>query len=141
MKHSTAAALAHGVCSALITPLWLDRQGLARLQCARTRRVSTLSGTHVETCVRAAHATLRQLARLPRSPWKTTCLYRSVAECVALRSLGVQARLVIGVKGTGSPSGAILAHAWVARDDSPPSSDGFHPLHGTAAFASLAGLP
>jgi hypothetical protein len=63
--------------------------------------------------IRASRWSLRQLARLPRSPWRNTCLYQSVAECVFLRMLGVSATLVLGVRAE-TTTAAIEAHAWVA---------------------------
>jgi hypothetical protein len=58
---------------------------------------------------RVSHVVTARLARLS-SRWRNTCLYRSVAECVALRALGLPARLVIGV---GAPGTEVIAHAWV----------------------------
>lgn len=63
---------------------------------------------------RAAHAAIGRLARLAPSRWLNTCLYRSVAECLALRALALPARVVIGV-GTGSADD-VIAHAWVECD-------------------------
>lgn len=72
----------------------------------------------------AAMLLLRGLARLPGSPWRNTCLYRSVAECLVLRRYGVPATLRIGVK---NGDGDIEAHAWVVRADRPQrEADGGH---------------
>jgi hypothetical protein len=75
----------------------------------------------------AAMLLLKALARLPGSPWRNTCLYRSVAECLVLRRYGVPAMLRIGVKNGG---GDIEAHAWVVRADRPSreSDEGHQPL-------------
>jgi len=62
--------------------------------------------------VRVAHRALALLARLRPSRWRATCLYRSVAECLALRALGWPARVVIGV-GNGAAPAETVAHAWV----------------------------
>ena len=62
--------------------------------------------------VRAAHRTLALLARVRPARWRTTCLHRSVAECVALRAYGLPARIVIGV-GNGVAPVTTIAHAWV----------------------------
>jgi hypothetical protein len=65
---------------------------------------------------------LRLLAALPSSRWQMTCLYRGVAECLALRALGAPAVLRLGVRGApgASPHAApdearraLVAHAWV----------------------------
>jgi hypothetical protein len=63
---------------------------------------------------RAAHAAVARLARVAPTRWRNTCLYRSVAECLALRALGLPARVVIGV-GTGT-SDDVIAHAWAECD-------------------------
>ena len=75
----------------------------------------------------AAMLLLKALARLPGSPWRNTCLYRSVAECLVLRRYGVPALLKIGVK---NGAGDIEAHAWVVRADRPlrESDEGHQPL-------------
>jgi hypothetical protein len=62
--------------------------------------------------VRVAHRTLGLLARVRPARWRTSCLHRSVAECVALRAYGLPARIVIGV-GNGAAPAATIAHAWV----------------------------
>lgn len=62
---------------------------------------------------RAARGMLRRLARLPLSPWRNTCLYRSIAECLVLRYYGVPAAVRLGVRNEAPPHGAIVAHAWV----------------------------
>ena len=81
--------------------------------------------------VRVARALLRRLARLPFTPWRNTCLFRSIAECLVLRRYGVPAAIRLGVRRqepaeAGRPSSAssapsalsesaasIIAHAWV----------------------------
>lgn len=120
---SPGAVLA-GVRAALASPRWIDGPRLTELlrepPPAPERRVP-------RGATGSAMLLLRALARLPRSPWRNTCLYRSVAECLVLRRYGVPATLMIGVKnGTGD----IQAHAWVVRADRPgaASSDGHQPL-------------
>jgi hypothetical protein len=69
----------------------------------------------VRLAVRAAHGLLARLARVggPRwRRWRNTCLYRSVAECLVLRDLGLPAYVVIGV-GAGAAPADVIAHAWV----------------------------
>lgn len=63
--------------------------------------------------LRVARGILRRLARLPLSPWRSTCLYRSVAECLVLRHYGVPAAIRLGVRNESPPHGPIVAHAWV----------------------------
>ena len=114
-RHSAPLAgrsAAAGVWAALRVPLWLHG-----------RRWSSLMHPLVEDgagadprAIRAALLTLRVLARVPGSPWRNTCLYRSIAECLVLREHGVDARLRIGV---GAEAGGVVAHAWVVRGDQP----------------------
>jgi hypothetical protein len=61
---------------------------------------------------RVAHSAVARLARIAPSRWSNTCLYRSVAECGALRALTRPARVVIGV-GTDAVRDDVIAHAWV----------------------------
>lgn len=78
--------------------------------------------------VRAAHATLRLLARLPRSPWRNTCLYRAAAGCLALRWLGREATLRLGAR-LDPASDEVLAHAWIESPAVPAESvDGYRML-------------
>jgi hypothetical protein len=67
--------------------------------------------------LRAAHRTLRVLARLHLPPWRDTCLYRSVAECLVLRRCGIPCQLRIGVAPRAVGADGIRAHAWVERLD------------------------
>jgi hypothetical protein len=55
---------------------------------------------------------LGTFARMRPARWRSTCLYRSVAECLVLRALGHPARVVIGV-GTDEGAVGVMAHAWV----------------------------
>lgn len=74
----------------------------------------------VDDTLRATRRALALLARMPRSRWRTTCLYRSAAECLALRALGMPVRVVIGVNSAAmsdlpaAGTAGIRAHAWVA---------------------------
>lgn len=109
-----------GAWATLRTPLWLRGARARRLLgpvepagCRATQR-------HADRALWATRAALRVLARPPASPWRNTCLYRSVAGCLALRSLGVPARLRLGVRSahgptTDSPASApgVEAHAWI----------------------------
>lgn len=102
-----------GVWAALRAPLWL-----------RGRRWTELltppaggSAAPPRGAARAARGAVRVLASVPGSPWRNTCLYRSVAECLALRRYGVPAVVRIGVRAAdGAGKQPILAHAWVVTD-------------------------
>ena len=84
--------------------------------------------------VATALFTLRLLGRIPGSPWRNTCLYRSIAECLVLRGRGVDARRRIGV---GTEAGAVVAHAWVVQGDQPDADAD----PGTAALRALTFRP
>lgn len=124
--HVGARALATGIGAALRTPLWLRGGRAARLMAAARpaegegpvasgARDSEM-GAHPDAdgALRATRAALRLLARLPGPAWRNSCLYRSVAGCLALRALGIPARLRLGVRSTPSRADAsIEAHAWI----------------------------
>ena len=120
----TPLAVVAGVRAALASPRWIEGARLTELlrdpPPAPERRIP-------RGATGAAMLLLRALARLPGSPWRNTCLYRSVAECLVLRRYGVPALLKIGVK---SGAGDIEAHAWVVRADRPgrDASEGHQPL-------------
>ena len=120
----TPLAVLAGVHAALASPRWIEGARLTELlrdpPPAPERRVP-------RGATGAAMLLLRALARLPRSPWRNTCLYQSAAECLVLRRYGVPATLKIGVK---NGSGDIEAHAWVVRADraGQGSGSGHQPL-------------
>ena len=91
----------------------------------------TVAGERASVAVRTAHRALAWLARVRPARWRTTCLHRSVAECVALRAYGLPARVVIGV-GNGVAPAATIAHAWV-------ECEGVH-CHATRGAAELETL-
>lgn len=108
------AGAARGSWVALTTPAWLRSDRIQRLMAEDA--VGRASGRPPEAMVRAARATLARLARIPFSPWRNTCLFRSIAICRCLRDAGVPARLRIGVSGDAEAAGAgdrVAAHAWV----------------------------
>ncbi|HEX2081600.1 MAG TPA: lasso peptide biosynthesis B2 protein [Longimicrobium sp.] len=124
----TAGAALTGAWCALRAALWLrgDRwRELLTPPAAARPGASAPRGV-----VRASRAGVRLLARLPRSPWRNTCLYRSVAECLALRRYGVPAVVRIGVRSGGEGEDPILAHAWVVADPAaePPPPDRMRPF-------------
>jgi hypothetical protein len=95
-----------GVLAALVAPLLL-RSGWWRT----LLRPRTASGRPAaRPRLGPGMLVLRLLARLPHSPWRATCLFRSVVACTALRASGHDAVLRLGVQ---SSDGGTLAHAWV----------------------------
>lgn len=108
------AAAGRGFWLALTTPAWLRADRIQRLMAEDAAGRSPERPP--EPMVRAARATLARLARIPFSPWRNTCLYRSIAVCRCLRDAGIPARLRIGVSGGEGEAGAgdrVAAHAWV----------------------------
>jgi hypothetical protein len=123
-----AGAALTGAWSALRVPLWL-----------RGRRWQELlvppaaSAEHPDPprgVVRASLLGVRVLSAVPGLPWRNTCLYRSVAECLALRRYGVPAVVRIGVRAGQGTETPIVAHAWVVRDPAaePPPPDRMNPF-------------
>jgi hypothetical protein len=118
----SARGLAWGVAAALRAPLWLRGERLTELMEAPAALPAERAVPRGATG--SAFLLLRMLGRVPGSPWRSTCLYRSIAECLVLRRHGVPAVLRIGVRNEGPPANAIVAHAWVVRapaDGSPPA--------------------
>jgi hypothetical protein len=124
--------LLHGVRAALAVPLWLREARLRDLLASQGGPGRAVQPDRAETAVLHSRRALALLARLPRSPWRNTCLFRSVAECLVLRRYGVAAHVQIGVRHDPGSADGVAAHAWVvvgaasARD---PSADQFQPLH------------
>jgi len=124
-----AGAACAGAWAALRAPFWLEGPRLAAL--LRPPADARGEARAPRGAVGAAVRTVGLLARLPRSPWRDTCLYRSAAECLVLRRYGVPALVRIGVRNDveGGAGGEILAHAWVVRagePDAPGASPGGH---------------
>lgn len=121
---SAPLAVARGLWTAFCTPLWLEGPRLQDLlrgtveEYRSSGRGELRRSDHLEAANRAASAALRLLSRLPGSPWRNTCLYRSVSECLLRRRYGLPARLVLGVRRS-APGDSVEAHAWVAVRDSP----------------------
>jgi hypothetical protein len=117
-----AAAAAAGFWAAARVPLFLHGRRWTELLAVPERRGRARAprGT-----ARFARLTVRVLAAVPLTPWRNTCLYRSIAECLALRSFGVPAVVRIGVRPGTPGEGSILAHAWVVVEPSaePPPPD------------------
>ena len=109
--------VAVGAMAALRIPFWLGTPRLNELlaepgHATRPRR-------DPELAVRATFLALRLLARVRLPLWRNTCLYRSIAQCLVLRTYGVPCRLRIGVTAPAPDGEAapIDAHAWVERLD------------------------
>lgn len=109
-----ADAALTGAWSALRTPLWLRGDRWRELLVPPAGVAP--GAVPARGSVRAARGVVRVLSAMPGSPWKDTCLYRSVAECLALRRYGIPAVVRIGVKAGDDAQNPILAHAWVVRD-------------------------
>lgn len=119
---SLVGAAATGVWAALRVPLWLHGRRWTELL-----RPPAEPGVAVRAPRGAEGAALRMvglLGTVPGLPWRNTCLYRSVAQCLVLRSFGVPAVVRIGVRSSDGGTG-IAAHAWVVHDPAaePPAPD------------------
>ena len=115
-----------GIGAALHTPFWLGDNRLRTLI-----DVPEPTGGQIEeprTAVRFALGTIRVLGRMPLLPWRNTCLYRSVAECLVWRRFGVPCRLRIGVRRDAPAPDVIESHAWVERAGVPPPDTSHVPL-------------
>lgn len=120
-------AVLAGAWAALRAPWWLEGDRLSTL----LRPPAEAPGSPASAprgAVGGALRTVALLSRLPRSPWRNTCLYQSAAECLVLRRYGVPALVRIGARRDDA-GGEILAHAWVVRagePDLPGASPGGH---------------
>ncbi len=119
-----AGAAAAGAWAALRVPFFLGGERLASLLTPPAR--ARPGAAPARGAVRASLAAVRLLARVPGLPWRNTCLYRSVAECLVLRRYGVPALVRIGV-GTGKAEGDIVAHAWVVVAGREDEAESGHP--------------
>ena len=122
------AEFALGVGAALVTPFHLRGTRLNGLREHLDGARSVSGRVDPEIVARIAVGATQRLARLPLPVWRNTCLYRSVAESLALRWSGVDARVMIGVRNANPPLGRIEAHAWVVRGDGPEGHAGYQPL-------------
>lgn len=141
---SSPVAVAEGLWCALSTPVWLDGTRLRRLLAGNADdpampscRVPE-SEARLAAAIAAASTSLRVLARLPRSPWRDTCLYRSVATCLLCWRYGLPARLVLGVRRGGGDD-PVEAHAWVAGRGRYSDAIPLQPLRASRESASPAG--
>ena len=106
-----ARAVLHGAPAAWRAPAVIEGS-LAGLLAPATSTSMRAHPADVQRAVYVSHRMLRGLARIRPTRWRSTCLYRSVAECLVLRALGHPARVVIGV-GTDTGTVGVMAHAWV----------------------------
>jgi len=113
-------AVLAGAWAALRAPWWLEGERLAAL--LRPPADGNAEASAPRGAVGVAVRAVGVLARLPRSPWRNTCLYQSAAECLVLRRYGVPALVRIGARRDDA-GGEILAHAWVVRAGDPASPD------------------
>lgn len=111
MRSSKVAAVLVGATAALRVPWWI--RGTRLEQLFRGSVGGRRRSGNVGLATRASRLALRVLARLPLGPWRNTCLYRSVAECLVLRAHAMPFRLLVGVKRDGGGDDSIIAHAWV----------------------------
>lgn len=98
---------------AALAALVAEPEGAARAPVAGGADVRA-DARQVETSVGVALRVLAWLSRVPRGPWRNTCLFRAAAECRAMRAAGLPAVVRIGVAREDAERGAsITAHAWV----------------------------
>jgi hypothetical protein len=111
-RDSAARAVFVGLRAAWCTPSVIAHDLAALLGPSSELVRRATAGEPASIAVRVAHRALTLLTRVHPGRWRTTCLHRSVAECVALRTYGLPARVVIGV-GNGAAPATTIAHAWV----------------------------
>jgi hypothetical protein len=116
----TARAVLLGAPAAWRAPAVIDRS-LAELLAPATASSMRAHPHDARLAVHLSHRVLGRLARIRPARWRSTCLYRSVAECLVLRALGHPARVVIGV-GAGAGALGVMAHAWVECEGIEPLS-------------------
>lgn len=109
-----AGAALTGAWSALRVPLWL--RGRRWQELLVPPAAAAAEPDPPRGVIRASRVVIRVLSAVPGLPWRNTCLYRSVAECLALRRYGVPAVVRIGVRAGQGAETPIVAHAWVVRD-------------------------
>lgn len=117
-----------GAWSALRVPLWL--RGRRWQELLVPPAAAAVHPDPPRGVIRASRVVIRVLSAVPGLPWRNTCLYRSVAECLALRRYGVPAVVRIGVRAGQGAETPIVAHAWVVRDPSaePAPPDRMNPF-------------
>ena len=109
------ADVAVGFAAAIRTQRWIQGTRLQTLLSGGQERPRAFHDP--ELAVGVSRFTLRLLSQLPILPWRNTCLYRSVAECLILRRYGIACRVQLGVERDSAAPDAINAHAWVERED------------------------
>jgi len=113
-----------GAAAALASTASLGRSRLATL--LRPNEAGRLRGSSADVALalgvagRGLAALDRRLGWVPLAhrPWRNSCLYRSVAQCMVLRWYG---RVAYVALGAGFVEGdAVGAHAWVVYDGPEP---------------------
>ena len=113
------AGVGDGILAALSAPAWVRGARFSALVAAPERLGAPRPRGRAEG---AAMRAVGLLARIPGSPWRDTCLYRSTAACLALRARGIPAVVRLGVRRDGEADGAIAAHAWVEVPGEPSAA-------------------
>ena len=121
-----------GGLAALRTPAWLTARRIRQLQGVGPDG-GPVPAEQSHRALRASAASLRLLGRIPLSPWRNTCLFRSIAACLALRALGRPAVLRLGVRRSGDRDD-VAAHAWV---ECPGVESPILPREGAGDFVAL----
>lgn len=126
---TASAAAACGVAAAVVTPGFVGGGRLGSLvRPPDDRRLDRKRSDVSSLGPRVARRAVSGLGILP-GPWRSTCLYRSVAECIVLRCHGVPAYVRIGAqKDVGdrrqdTHPGEIGLHAWVETTGQPPPAE------------------
>ena len=105
--------------------MWIYRRNLrAAIKPLKLSPAATSSpDPELDVALRAANKMLRILSR-SGFLWRDTCLYRSIAQCLVLRTFSRSASLRLGVRENVRD---IKAHAWVEYDGpervEPPGPD------------------
>ena len=117
-ERPTSPGLLRAAGIALTAPLWTGGPRLQSLTGWEGPDETGRPGEHAPVAeapraVEAGWVILAALSRIPLSPWKNSCLQRSVVACRCLRSSGEPAVVRIGVRREPGSSASIEAHAWV----------------------------
>jgi hypothetical protein len=115
-----------GAASTLVAPLWLRGKRLQALTREPPCPLNVNVSERAEEIRLAHRSSNRLLATLPRPLWRNSCLYRSIAHCLALRWYGLPAIVVVGVRRGGKN---VQAHAWVAVRGVPYPARPAHRAH------------
>ena len=117
-----------GVSAALRARFWVSGPRLRSVletELSPTSTASHVPDPELVVALRIANGTMRHLSRTG-SGWRNTCLYRSMAQYLVLRTYGRSAAVRIGVNGQRPhyDEGTMTAHSWVIYDGPEPVQDG-----------------